>query len=136
MPGRRIAKYREEFSDRHSEGNVCLKDNLTEFIILYIMSKIIVAVFRKAQSLIDLQAAGIDHTLNSDMDFGGLVQCCFGSIGNDFGNLVALFEDAENDGFPTRTVPTFASDTFYTGIEFDEFYDTVARRRQYLLAKR
>ncbi len=50
----------------------------------------------------------IVHILDRDTASDNLLQHCFGSIGNDFGiNLVASFEDAENDGFTARSAFAF-----------------------------
>ena len=71
------------------------------------------------QSLITAPTVSIDDTLDTDTTSNNLLQCCFGSIGNNLGiNLVASFEDAENDGFTARSAPAFTSDALCTEIGF------------------
>ena len=78
------------------------------------------------QSLITALTVGIDDALDTDTTSNDLLQRCFGSIGNNLGiNLVPTFQNAENDGFPTRTAPAFAPDTFGTEIGFVQFYNAV-----------
>lgn len=95
--------------------------------MLHTSSKLIVAVtnskmFGKThvdQSLTAPPAVGIGHTLNHDTASDNLLQRCFGSIGNDFGiNLVASFEDVEDDGFTACSAPAFTSDALCTEIGF------------------
>ena len=71
------------------------------------------------QSLITAPTVGIDDTLDTDTTSNNLLQRCFGGIGNNLGiNLAPAFQNAENDGFPTRTVPASAPDTFGSEIGF------------------
>ena len=75
------------------------------------------------QSLITAPTIGIDDALDTDTTSNDLLQRCLGGIGNNLGiNLVPAFQNAENDGFPTRTAPAFAPDTFGTEIGFVQFY--------------
>ena len=67
------------------------------------------------QSLITAPAVCIDDALDTDTTSNDLLQRCFGSIGNNLGiNLVPMFQNAENDGFPICTAPTSVPDTFGT----------------------
>lgn len=78
------------------------------------------------QSLITAPTVGIDDTLDTDTTSNNLLQRCFGGIGNNLGiNLAPAFQNAENDGFPTRTAPVFTPDMFGTKIGFVQFYNAI-----------
>ena len=78
------------------------------------------------QSLITAPTVGIDDTLDTDTTSNNLLQRCFGGIGNNLGiNLAHAFQNAENDGFPTRTAPVFTPDMFGTKIGFVQFYNAI-----------
>ena len=82
------------------------------------------------QSLITAPTVGIDDTPDTDTTSNDLLQRCFGSIGNNLGiNLVPTFQNAENDGFSTRTAPAFTPEMPYKGVCLP--HSSAKRRRNF-----
>ena len=91
----------------------------TDKLIATMMSPEMFGKTHVNQPLTTAPTVGINDTPDTDTTSNDLLQRCFGRIGNNPGiNLAPAFQNAKNDGFPTRTVPASAPDTFGSEIGF------------------